>query len=950
MIKQNETTLLEKIAKYYLLSVFVLMLIVTSIPSVPIYAATERIFTLDFASIPDIDKFIVYPDRLEARGAATTRDPSRENYEEGPILYTKSTTEFDILELTGTRGTNVFVVGSGGDSDFRRPSKESNCTIRLNNFDTGSNLYLGEFRKASNNMNYNITIELIGTNRVSNVYMGASGGNVTINGTGSLSTSNFSLNNYRRYGLNNGFLHWEYWKGENNTATLTLENGTLNVNGNLLCTQTGTAPDVMGGTPPYVSGATKPATLIQNSGLITVTGEVLCGSNEYGNLLTTDGGTYIQNGGLLKCIALANGGEGNRSNQAGVSGLANNNSKGGNVTIKGNGVMIAGNGTVANGGVGYRFPGGNSNSVEIPAEKGSVTTNKGYFSGKSESPIEDNYGRPVSKVTLKMEQAVADSQATVTIDDDTITSYTDNLGQYICYLPVTRENSKASITVNGVTYRGVFKPTTNATTNVFTLTKGNTDVDNSFKPSVLNQSASGEYYVGQTVSLFVTAKSALTGNELNLNYEWEKQNADTSFTAIPSTNNAIFKQDNITDSSAGVYRCKVIDKDSSFTYTSNIAITVAKREQKITTAQETYIKKFGEADYELKNDINVLDNANVTYSLVTGDDVIDQAAFTADGTISIKKTGVAKVRLATEETSKYKAASKDITIAVNKASVPITMSSDLNVTYGDDYNINVSVENGVTYKVEYKPVSGGAYTGDKPVNAGNYLVKVTTTDTNYDTATLISSLVISKRNLFFTDIQITEKIYDGNTEAVVKSYKVANSAIKDDGAISLTFNAKFESKDTGKNIKVALRPTINGSEEMLKNYNYVLPDFGTGNIAPAGLLIKINNYTREKGLQNPKFEYRIAGFITGENKANTNFVEPTVSTVAEKNTEEGTYPIMANGAAADNYNISYEQGEITIIKADEQGIIATIPNKSYDGKKIDIRVGAAPTERAELTY
>ena len=86
---------------------------------------------------------------------------------------------------------------------------------------------------------------------------------------------------------------------------------------------------------------------------------------------------------------------------------------------------------------------------------------------------------------------------------------------------------------------------------------------------------------------------------------------------------------------------------------------------------------------------------------------------------------------------------------------------------------------------------------------------------------------------------------------------------------------------------------------------------GVLTIEKAPLTITAKDYTRYVGEENPVFEADYAGFKNDE----TNEVlisQPTFTCEANATSTEGEYPIVVSGAEAQNYEITYVDGKLTI--------------------------------------
>ena len=86
---------------------------------------------------------------------------------------------------------------------------------------------------------------------------------------------------------------------------------------------------------------------------------------------------------------------------------------------------------------------------------------------------------------------------------------------------------------------------------------------------------------------------------------------------------------------------------------------------------------------------------------------------------------------------------------------------------------------------------------------------------------------------------------------------------------------------------------------------------GTLTITKAPLTIKAGNYTKVEGEANPTFTLTYEGFKNNETSAVLT-KQPTVSCSATKDSPAGDYPVTVSGAEAQNYEISYVAGTLTI--------------------------------------
>ena len=94
------------------------------------------------------------------------------------------------------------------------------------------------------------------------------------------------------------------------------------------------------------------------------------------------------------------------------------------------------------------------------------------------------------------------------------------------------------------------------------------------------------------------------------------------------------------------------------------------------------------------------------------------------------------------------------------------------------------------------------------------------------------------------------------------------------------------------------------------NYNVTYVK-GTLTIKKAPLTISVGNYTRKKGKDNPEFVVNYDGFKNDETEEVLT-MKPSATTTATKTSPTGEYPIEVSGAEAQNYEISYVNGTLTV--------------------------------------
>jgi len=120
---------------------------------------------------------------------------------------------------------------------------------------------------------------------------------------------------------------------------------------------------------------------------------------------------------------------------------------------------------------------------------------------------------------------------------------------------------------------------------------------------------------------------------------------------------------------------------------------------------------------------------------------------------------------------------------------------------------------------------------------------------------------------------------------------------------------------------------------------------GTLTIVKAPLKIIANDATRKQGEDNPKFTVSYEGFKNSETSSVLT-KQPDVTTTATKDSEPGTYEIKVSGAEAQNYEISYVNGKLTVTKGTFT-LTYKVDGEIY--KTVSYEYGATITPEAEPT-
>ena len=126
--------------------------------------------------------------------------------------------------------------------------------------------------------------------------------------------------------------------------------------------------------------------------------------------------------------------------------------------------------------------------------------------------------------------------------------------------------------------------------------------------------------------------------------------------------------------------------------------------------------------------------------------------------------------------------------------------------------------------------------------------------------------------------------------------------------------------------------TIEVKQGSIKNYN-VHFESGSLVITKAPLSISAGNYTKKQGDAMPVFKASYVGFKNGEDESVLT-KQPVFSCEANEASAPAEYSVTISGADAENYEISYEQGRLTVVEADAVVVRAKSYSRQYGDENL----------------
>lgn len=202
-----------------------------------------------------------------------------------------------------------------------------------------------------------------------------------------------------------------------------------------------------------------------------------------------------------------------------------------------------------------------------------------------------------------------------------------------------------------------------------------------------------------------------------------------------------------------------------------------------------------------------------------------------------------------------------------------------------------------------------AATAGSPV--GEYPIRAAVNAKNYDVTYTYGKLTVEKAPLALTTPNVSRVYGENNPEFDIEYQGLKNNESAPEWSSAPTVSTTATRTSAIGDYDIV----INGG--VAPNYEITAATGGKLTVTKKDAVVKANNYTRVYGEENPAFECSYAGLIAGESE---NFLLqlPTIETAATRNSPVGTYEIVAKDAAAKNYNFTYENGVLTIVKAPQQ--------------------------------
>ncbi len=284
-------------------------------------------------------------------------------------------------------------------------------------------------------------------------------------------------------------------------------------------------------------------------------------------------------------------------------------------------------------------------------------------------------------------------------------------------------------------------------------------------------------------------------------------------------------------------------------------------------------------------------------------------------------------------------------LAVNSTSAKlpqnIQFDAILNKTYGDPiFSLGAisDSENEIFFTSSDSDVIEVLGSMGKIINAGIVtLTAYQNEDDDYLAASASQEVTVKALSVVVT-IDPKSKIY-GEPDPILTYQVTSGTLIGDD-----MFSGAID-RDGGEDVGAYLinQNTLSAGA----NYDLSLQS-NTLTINKKDLVVSVDDQERKYGDINPEFTYSYEGFAFDDDELVLEEL-PVTSSQANEESEVGTYPIIATGGVSANYTVNHENGNLTIVKADQTIKFDPLPT-GLNVSSNDFTLNANATSGLEITF
>jgi len=258
----------------------------------------------------------------------------------------------------------------------------------------------------------------------------------------------------------------------------------------------------------------------------------------------------------------------------------------------------------------------------------------------------------------------------------------------------------------------------------------------------------------------------------------------------------------------------------------------------------------------------------------------------------------------------YTATSVEQALVVNKAQPVIEFTTiEGEHTYGDDpIALSASSDNGEVTFTSSNPSKLFIFGGNAIIQgAGTFTITASLDeDANHLAASASQVITVNKASLTVAADNLSRTYGDANPDLTYAISGFVNGDTNLDLTSTISISTTATSTSAVGTYEISPVATVDD------NYSITCRK-GVLTIEKASLVIS-TQASREYGENNPDFEYTYTGFKNNET-SDVLTTLPQSYTTAKRTSSVGTYPVYISGAAATNYNISYETSSLIVEQA-----------------------------------
>lgn len=449
-----------------------------------------------------------------------------------------------------------------------------------------------------------------------------------------------------------------------------------------------------------------------------------------------------------------------------------------------------------------------------------------------------------------------------------------------------------------------------------------------------------------------TNESSPSGNNSTLVYKWQKSTTSgtAGFSDIGSSNAATYQSAALTQDT-WFKRLAISDcADWSGAVESNvIKVTVSPSTigGSITSATTTITYGASSGTMTLESHVGTIQKWQKklntgTWSDITNTDATYSETPTAAGTWyyrAVVKSG------ACSETN-----SSEFTLTVNKKQLTVINASVTTKEY--DGNTNATITNAtlsgkiIGDDVTLENATIGTFNNKTVADNKTVTTSMTLNGTNKDNYTLQQPSLtgnITARSLTVTNVTVHNKVYNGNTNALINASSASWSGYVSGDDVNLinTTTGTFDNKNVGTNKVVSNTISINGTDAT--NYIFTKPSL-TGNILSKALSVNNATVTTKEYDGNTNAEITgatLANFIIGDDINLTNASSGEFNNKNVGNNKAVSTNFGLSGGDVLNYIINQSSLYGNITAKNLNVINASVTTKEYDGNTNATITGAS---------